>query len=160
MNCDYFTKVCYFWSDFWIFAQVEWTLGERMNWVKYAQSQQCAEKAKQILDFSRNLRSTARTCVAWNLTWNPWISFSTSASLELSTNALNFSGFLWNCITCNISLSRLKCHPITECWHSYRLFKLVLNLFKLKQNYIWFHLFKCVQIGCSPWYCFSSVGWL
>ena len=36
----------------------------------------------------------------------------------------------------------------------------LLNLFKLKQNYIWFHLFKCVQIGCSPWYCFSSVGWL
>ena len=35
----------------WILEQVEWTIRERMNWVNYAQLQQC-EKAKQILDFS------------------------------------------------------------------------------------------------------------
>ena len=34
-----------------ILEQVEWTIRERMNWVNYAQLQQC-EKAKQILDFS------------------------------------------------------------------------------------------------------------
>ena len=63
-----------------IVVTIEW-----VNWVNNAQSQQC-EKAKQILDFSVEIFTTALACVASNK-WSPPENNATSAT---------FSTVVWN----------------------------------------------------------------